>query len=229
MCDARGGAYAECMIQQLESYVDECLQDNYARRCGLPSGIGRRCLLDDHVLARVIERVTLPADASVLDLSRDPGFLRRWLRWSSKGPTKIRVESLLDVRAVRAAGSGYDRILAIEPTYEGEVSDGLARCIGGNLAPGGCYGVTVASFDGAHEPKLLDAVGCLKRYTDDVQTTDLSAQIRHYAETMYTMLLLGDWQKFFKWRVLDEAARALGAIESHRFNYTLITGSAKAA
>lgn len=216
------------MIQQLESYVDECLQDNYARRCGLPSGIGRRCLLDDHVLARVVEKVTLPPEAAVLDLSREPGFLRRWLRWSSKTPMKNRVESLLDIRAVRPAGGGFDRIFAIEPTYEGEVSDGLARCIGGNLAPGGCYGVTLASFDGGHEPKLLDTIGCLTRYTGDVQTTDLSAQIRQYAQTMYSMLLLGDWQKFFKWRVLDEAARALGAIESGRFNYTLITGWARA-
>lgn len=216
------------MIQQLESYIDECLHDGYARRCGLPSGIGRHCLLDDHVLARVIEKVTLPANASVLDLSREPGFLRRWLRWSSMGPLKTRVESLLEIRAVRPGHRGYDRIVALEPTYEGELSDDLARCIGGNLLPDGRYCVTLASSDGAHERKLLDATRHLKRYVGDVQTTDLSAQIRHYAETMFTTFLLGDWEKVFKPRILDEAARVLGAIESGRFNYTLITGSARA-
>jgi hypothetical protein len=222
------GAYDSSMFQQIENYVDECLQDRYARRCGLPSGIGRNCLLDDHVLARVIEKITLPQGACVLDLGREPGFLRRWLRWSSVGPCKTHVESLLELRAIRPGTCGYDRIIAIEPSYEGDLSEPLARCIGGNLAPDGRYGVTLVSNDGGHEAKLLDATDYLERHTRDVELTDLSAQIRHYAETLYTAFLLGDWDKLLRTHVLDQAARVLGAIESGRFNYTLITGSARA-
>ncbi len=69
--------------QDLLQYVDDPELDGYARRCGLPSGIGRLCLLDDSVLGRVVSAVGIPADSTVLDLGYGHGFLARWLLWNS--------------------------------------------------------------------------------------------------------------------------------------------------
>jgi hypothetical protein len=178
------------------------------------------------MLARVIEKVTLPQHAAILDVGGDPGFLRRWLQWSSISPEHVYVESNREVRQLRPGHTGYDRIFAIEPSGDGELNEGLARCIAGNLKPDGRYGVTLVSLDGGHEAKVAGSIERLERYALQAQQTDVSAQVRHYAETMYTTFLLGDWEKIFKTHLPDEAARVLGAIESGLFNYTLITGSA---
>ena len=227
MCGRVLVAYDRRMFQQVYAYVDERLQDEYAASCGLPSRVGRRCLLDDHVLARMLGRVGIAKSSTVLDLGSEAGFLRRWLRWSAAGGPLTRVDSRRP-GALYVPACLYDRVVAIEPA-PGDCGPGdLAITIGQSLAPGGRYAVTLASFDGMHEAKIAASLARLQTATADVQQADLTAQVTDYAATLYNTLLLSENYGLFKERFLDDAVRVLAAIQTGAFNYTLITGTAKA-
>lgn len=205
----------------LYRYAGDRVLDDYARHCGLPSGIGRLCLLDDRVLGKIVETVGIPPRSGVLDIGCGRGFLARWLLWNSLSCRYVGVGS---ATAVPAGGAKYERIFALE-SAPGVVSNSLARCIGQNLHAGGRYVITLASFDDAYAGNISQSCARLRRETASVRALDLTQQVREFASTLYSAILMGRWAMPAKAHVLDEAARALHAVESGAFNYTLLTGS----
>lgn len=208
--------------RSLYRYAGDRVLDGYARHCGLPSGIGRLCLLDDQVLAKVVETVGIPTKSSVLDIGCGRGFLARWLLWNSLSCRYVGVESAAGL----APGEGpkFDRVFALETTPR-VISSTLAKCIAQNLAPGGQYVVTLASFDEPHAEKIARSSARLQRQGATVRAIDLTQQVREFALTLYSAMLMGRWAPAVSGHVLNEAARMLHAVEFGSFNYTLLTGS----
>lgn len=205
----------------LYRYAGDRILDDYARHCGLPSGIGRLVLLDDRVLAKVVETVGIPPKSAVLDIGCGRGFLARWFLWNSLTCRYTGVDSPAGVAVDDAK---FDRIFALE-SAPGIVSGSLAKCIAQNLNSGGRYAITLASFDDSYAGNLSRSCARLRRETGGVRALDLTQQVREFAATLYSAMLMGRWAEPVKERVLNEAARALHAVESGSFNYTLLTGS----
>lgn len=209
----------------LHRYAADRVLDGYARHCGLPSGIGRLCLLDDQVLAKVVQTVGIPPQSAVLDIGCGRRFLARWLLWHSISCRYVGVDSTAEVLGARSGSvQKYERIFAIE-NAAGIVSDGLANCLQRHLAPNGQYVVTLASFDDRHEAKIARSLARLQKHTTAVHSIDLTQQVREFAATLYSAFLLGTWEARVKTHVLHGAASVLHAVESGAFNYTLLTGS----
>lgn len=204
----------------LYRYAGDRVLDCYARRCGLPSGIGRLCLLDDQMLAKVVETVGIPAKSAVLDIGCGRGFLGRWLLWNSLSCRYVGVDSA--AAAVPAEGPKFERVFALEAPI---IPVALAKCIAQNLAPGGQYVVTLASFDDTHPEKVSRSCARLQRQGASVSVADLTQQVREFAATLYSAMLMGRWDAPVKAHVLNEAARMLHAVEAGAFNYTLLTGT----
>ncbi len=212
----------------LHRFTNDPVLDYYARYCGLPSGIGRLCLLDDQTLSKVIQIVGIPAHSTVLDLAGQ-GFLARWLLWNSLNCRYVGVQSVRETRGATPGNTPrFARIFALETARGGIVPHSLVECIAENLAADGQYAITLASFDDNHDGKISRSIVRLQKYADVVQQIDLTLQVRDFAATLYSAFLLGTWKPAFKTKVLDEAARVLHAVESGTFNYTLLTGSARA-
>ncbi len=226
--------------------VSDGTLDLYARHCGSPSGIGRLCLLDDRVLAEIVRAAHMSPGASVLDVGCGRGFLARWLRWYDVDFKYLGVDDVPEAIAAARRNAPYgeytcasietlnlqctfDRVFAVEAAADGLMTAGIAASITKHLTPGGKFAVTLLSLDGGHDEKIRRSIDLLADTLEVDEVRDLSPQVREYASTMYSAFLLGAWDTAIKTEMCVDAVNVLHALEWGAFNYTMVTGTRRAA
>lgn len=224
--------------RRFHRHVDDAMLDRCALECG-ETPIGRMCLLDDDAVARIVERCGINDASRVLDFGCGRGFFGRWLfanglaaRYTGIDRDAGAVDAARrhvpsgtiaqdDFRSVRAQ-QAYDAVVGIEIAIEGAVDAAVLDCAAGALVAGGTLALTIASVDGLHEGRLIEATGAAEQRFRTVAMEDWTQSVRPFTQRMFEWWRDARWPAELQEKNAQEARVVLDAVAQNRFHYALL-------
>jgi SAM-dependent methyltransferase len=231
-------------FRQFHREIDDALLDRVAFDAGCESRIGRMSLLDDAMLAALVETFGLREDSKLLDIGCGRGFLARWLRVHGyaarvtgvdNAPEALEAARRLAPEAEFIEGgyrdlkrtSEFDAVAAIDVVYSGVVDPALVAVIRRSLRSGGRFALTAVCMNGKHADQQKTMRALFAPHFSAYELTDASSPALEFTRRLYCSLMRTEgWTPLIRRRLHEQGRNVLAAIERGNFRYTIATGHA---